>query len=70
MKPATSKGVAEPCFAAIYRRYNVLMAKNKITQKWSEADRFAFSTSRLRASTMPNKKALARKKACRGQADF
>lgn len=33
--------------------------------KWNEQDRFAFATQRLRASTMPNKKAQARKKACR-----
>jgi hypothetical protein len=48
------------------------MAKNKITQKWNDADKFAFATSRLRASTMPNKKAQARKNACRGRgkADF
>lgn len=48
------------------------MPKNKITQKWTDADKFAFATSRLRASTMPNKKALARKNACRnrGKADF
>jgi hypothetical protein len=48
------------------------MAKNKITQKWNDADKFAFATQRLRASTMPNKKALAQKNACRnrGKADF
>jgi hypothetical protein len=37
----------------------------KRVQRWSEADKFAFTTSKLRASTMPNKKAVKNKQACR-----
>ena len=43
------------------------MAKKLITQRWNDADKFAFATQRLRASTMPNKKALERKNACRSR---
>lgn len=44
------------------------MSKNKrIKQKWTDADRFAFATARLRASTIPNKRATASKRACRGK---
>jgi hypothetical protein len=48
------------------------MTNKRITQRWNDADKFAFATQRLRASTMPNKKALERKNACRsrGKADF
>lgn len=34
-------------------------------KKWNEQDRFAFATQRLRASTMPNKRAQDSKRACR-----
>lgn len=34
-------------------------------KRWSDEDRFAFATSRLRAQTMPNKRAKSSKNACR-----
>lgn len=41
------------------------MNKNKIRNKWTAEDRFAFATQRLRAQTMPNKRAKKNKEACR-----
>lgn len=50
------------------------MSKSKNTQKriidksWSDADRQAFADRNiLRAQTIPNKKRLADRKACRGR---
>lgn len=37
----------------------------KRVQRWNEADKFAFTTTRLRASTIPSKKAVVNKNACR-----
>lgn len=33
--------------------------------KWTDADRFAFTTQRLRATSIPNKKQENNRKACR-----
>ena len=38
---------------------------NKRVNKWTSDDKFAFATQRLRATTIPNKKAASNKKACR-----
>jgi hypothetical protein len=39
----------------------------KIVNRWSAEDKRAFSEQRLRAATMPNKKRVAGRKACRGR---
>lgn len=36
-------------------------------KKWSEADRWEFTHSRLRAQTIPDKRKEQAKKACRGK---
>lgn len=38
---------------------------NKIKKQWTEEERFAFATQRLRAQTIPNKRAKKNKDACR-----
>lgn len=43
----------------------------KHANKWSADERRSFADGqRLRAQTIPNKKRLANKKACRGRIDF
>jgi hypothetical protein len=37
------------------------------TKRWNDDERFAFATQRLRAQTMPNRRALNNKRACRGR---
>lgn len=37
----------------------------KRVNKWSADEKFAFATQRLRAQTMPNKRATNNKSACR-----
>lgn len=38
--------------------------------KWSDEDKFAFATQRLRSTKVPNKKREAGRKACRGRVAF
>lgn len=44
------------------------MSKTKTPNKWSEADRQAFADRNiLRAQTIPNKRRVSNKRACRGR---
>jgi hypothetical protein len=45
------------------------MNKKKKSLKWGEAEMFLFAHERLRAQTIPNKKRVASKNACRGRHD-
>ena len=38
--------------------------------KWSKADKFAFTNSRLRANTVPDKKKEQARKACRKKEEW
>jgi hypothetical protein len=49
----------------------IYMSKTKTTNKWNAADRQAFADRNiLRAQTIPNKKRIASKKACRGRVEW
>lgn len=39
-------------------------------RKWSEEDKFRFTNERLRATTIPNKKREANRKACRKRTNY
>lgn len=47
--------------------YNDHMRRNR---KWSEEDKFRFTNERLRATTIPNKKREANRKACRKRTNY